>query len=127
MEVGRGLVEVTLQLNFPGSEQLSYILSVLLVEAGQTTVISVLTGETESYTTGDKWSITVPNLMFGRTYRFRISVSNEFGLAVGPLPSANFTLKGDWVWSWVELVGYLAHYMSFSQLVRPRLKISPCI
>jgi len=84
-----------LQLNFPGSEQLNYNLSVLLVEGVQTTVISVQTGGTQSYSKGDNWSITVPSLMVGRMYRFRMAVRNEFGPAVGPIPSANFILLGE--------------------------------
>ena len=106
-EVGAGLVEVTVQLIFPGSERLNYNLTVLLVEGGRNTVVSVETGVIQNYMNGESWPITIPNLMVGGTYRFMMAMANEFGPAVGPVPSADFTVAGQWVGTWAELAQHI--------------------
>ena len=111
-ELGVGLVEVVVQLTFPGSERLNYNLTVLLVEGGRNTVVSVVTGVIQNYMQGESWPITIPNLMVGETYRFMMAVVNEFGPAVGPAPSADFTLAGQWVETWIEIAVKLIVYIT---------------
>ena len=116
-ELGEGQVEVAVQLTFPGSERLNYNLTVLLVEGGRNTVVSVETGVIQNYMEGESWPITVPNLMVGETYRFMMAVANEFGPAVGPVPSADFTLAGQWVGTWAEIADQLVYIRGTGSLL----------